>query len=56
VPPHNPKALAEAVLRLSSDFELRNRLGEQARAKVESVFDINKNASGYVDLFTAAKF
>jgi len=55
VPPHDPKALAEAVLRLTGDLELRNRLGEGARAKVEETFDISKNAAGYIDLFRGTK-
>ena len=55
VPPKDPGALAEAVIRLSRDFDLRRRLGEQARAKVESKFDIDKNVALYFDLFSRRK-
>jgi glycosyltransferase involved in cell wall biosynthesis len=36
VPPINPAALADALMRLAGDPELRRRLGREARATVES--------------------
>lgn len=42
VPPKNPQALAEAVLRLLRDRELARRLGEAARRRVESEFTLEQ--------------
>jgi glycosyltransferase involved in cell wall biosynthesis len=38
VPPDNPKALREAMIRLRTDGDLRRRLGAQARAFIEAKF------------------
>jgi glycosyltransferase involved in cell wall biosynthesis len=35
VPPRDAKAIAEALIRLDEDFELRQRLGKEARKDVE---------------------
>src|SRR6266480_5240094 len=52
VPPHEAGALAEAVVKLAVNARLRDRLGQEARAKIEARFDSVKNAAGYIELFT----
>lgn len=42
IPPRNPEALAEAVLRLIKDIELGSALGAAARMKVERCFPVEK--------------
>lgn len=39
VRPNDPDSLSDALVRLADDVELRNRLGAQARRRVESEFD-----------------
>jgi glycosyltransferase involved in cell wall biosynthesis len=39
VPPRNPTALAAAIDRLASDYDLRKRLGTNARQKAEELMD-----------------
>ena len=51
VPPKNAQALAEALMKLMKDAHLRQRLGEQARKKVERRFDIKKNVYHWVKYF-----
>ena len=51
VPPHDENALAEALIKLIKDSDLRVKLGENARKKVEERFDISKNIVKYVALF-----
>ena len=51
VPPNDEKALAEAITRLINDHDLRQKLGEDARKRVEDRFDIHKNIVKYVELF-----
>ena len=52
VPPHNERALADAVHRLIHDEPLRKQLGENARKRIEEKFDVNKNVRRYVALFS----
>jgi glycosyltransferase involved in cell wall biosynthesis len=60
VPPRDPKALAQRILSLLHDPELRRRIGGQARRKAESHFDIrgmtDKMASIYLDLLNGARW
>lgn len=51
VPPNEESALTEALIRLIEDPDMRKRLGENARKRVEEKFDVNKNISRYIDLF-----
>jgi colanic acid/amylovoran biosynthesis glycosyltransferase len=51
VPPRDPKALQDAILRMIEDAELRQRLGENGRRKVDQRFDVERNAARYVKLF-----
>jgi glycosyltransferase involved in cell wall biosynthesis len=52
VPPKEEKALADALSRLLRDRELRERLGANARKKVEAKFQSRRNIVAYVDLFS----
>lgn len=51
VPPREALALAEAMIRLLEDGELRTRLGEHGRARVEDRFDIRKNIRQYREIY-----
>ena len=51
VPSRDEGALAEAMIRLLEDQELRSQLGENGRIRVEERFDIRKNIQQYRDLF-----
>ena len=51
VAPRDERALAAALIRLSKDSLLRQRLGKNARRKVEAQFDITVNIKKFVDLF-----
>lgn len=55
VAPETAGALADAIERLLSDADLRVRLGEAARRKVESRFDANKNARDRVRLLQSLR-
>lgn len=54
VPPDDPQALADAVLRLVADPELRRRLGANLRRAVETRFSTGTMADKYAALFTQA--
>ena len=54
IPPNDEKNLAEEMIRLIEDHDLRKKLGECARKKVEERFDINKNVMKYINLFKGA--
>jgi colanic acid/amylovoran biosynthesis glycosyltransferase len=54
VPPNDEKALTDALIKLIQDSDLRKRLGENARKRVEEKFDVNKNINRYIDLFSAS--
>jgi colanic acid/amylovoran biosynthesis glycosyltransferase len=51
VPPKNERALAQAMAQLIDDATLRERLGQNARKRIEERFDIEKNIIEYVKLF-----
>ena len=50
-PSNDERALADALLTLAQDPVLRRRLGQAAREKIESRFDIARNADHYAALF-----
>jgi glycosyltransferase involved in cell wall biosynthesis len=43
VPPRDPTALAAAIDRLVADPDLRHRMGQAGRARVDAVFDIRRH-------------
>ena len=43
VPPNNSKELADAVVKLASQKEIRDRMGKQGRARVRQYFSIETN-------------
>ena len=54
VDPGDETALAEAIVRLLNDAELRGRLARQGRRRVEERFDIRVNTGRLVELLEAA--
>lgn len=51
VPPKNPQALAEAILRLTQDKELRKKMGLAGRKLVEEKFDIREIVKQHEQLY-----
>jgi glycosyltransferase involved in cell wall biosynthesis len=51
VPPHDPQRLAEALIRLAGDAELRKRLGTAARRRVEEHFSLDQVITSYELLY-----
>ena len=51
VPPADPPALAKALLALAASEELRESLGQAARARVETEFDLGKKIRQHEDLY-----
>ena len=51
VPPGDAKALAQAIGQLMDDTELRRRLGQNGRTKVQARFDLHKNTEHLADVF-----
>jgi colanic acid/amylovoran biosynthesis glycosyltransferase len=54
LPPGDAQALAEAIIRLMINPELRTRLGEAARKFAQEHFNINENRKNRVTLFSRA--
>lgn len=50
VPPRNPHSIAEALLKLLSNPELRSDMGMRGRSRVESEFGLNRMVERYEDL------
>jgi glycosyltransferase involved in cell wall biosynthesis len=50
VQPDDPTALASALQSLTSDMELRARMGTQARIRCEQVFSVDSYVNGFVQL------
>jgi glycosyltransferase involved in cell wall biosynthesis len=51
IPPGNPSMLAEAIDRLLSDPELRDRLARAARETIETRFTLDRTSQELFDLF-----
>lgn len=51
VPPRDPDALAQAILRLAKDRTLRLRMGKEARKQAVERFDIAQTARAYEELY-----
>jgi len=52
VPPKDPQALEEAIVRLLSNSSEMRRLGENSRKRIEEFFSINYQASRFEELYT----
>jgi colanic acid/amylovoran biosynthesis glycosyltransferase len=52
VPPNDENALADAIIKLIHDPNLRKEMGENARKRIEERFDVNKNIRRYLQLFS----
>lgn len=55
VPPADPRALADAVLRLAGDPALRDRLGQAARQRVVERFDLGAMVRAHESLYSAIR-
>ncbi|MCC6454710.1 MAG: glycosyltransferase [Caldilineaceae bacterium] len=53
VPPNDATALANALARLLSDHDLRDRLGKSGREKVMAEYEIQKNTRQLLNIFRA---
>jgi glycosyltransferase involved in cell wall biosynthesis len=53
VTPGRPDLLAEALVRLASDSDLRRRLGRSARARVSRDYDVHRGAARLRELFAS---
>ena len=51
VEPENPVALADAILRLARDGDLRRRLGQAGRARIERLFPLSANIAAHEALY-----
>jgi glycosyltransferase involved in cell wall biosynthesis len=51
VPPHNPQALGQAILRLARDPELGQRLGDAGRTRVRQEFSIERCVNAHHALY-----
>ena len=54
VPPRDPDAIAAAVLRVLGDAELRERMGDAARARAADRFGLDRLAELHADAYRAA--
>jgi glycosyltransferase involved in cell wall biosynthesis len=46
VPPNEPEAVARAIIRLGRDPDLRRKMGEAGRRRVEGLFTVERQAAG----------
>lgn len=51
VPPEEPQALSESILRILGDKEMARRLGEAARKKVETEFNLERHCQQIANLY-----
>lgn len=54
IPPNDERALTDAIVQLIKNPERCRELGQNARERVETKFDIDKNIRRYVELFSRA--
>ena len=55
VQPDDPHALADAVLRLEADAQLRNRLGTALKERIHHDFSLERMADRYVELYDSVR-
>ena len=53
VPPEDPRALKESMLRLLNEDETAERMGQQSRKRYEQLFTSEKTGNAYYDLYQA---
>ena len=53
VPPQDPNALAQAIVRLAKDRELAERLARAAKARARAEFSAEVMAHRYAELYAA---
>jgi glycosyltransferase involved in cell wall biosynthesis len=53
IAPRSPEALAGALLELSNDAALRDRLGRDARRRVEATFSLDRMVTEYREVYSA---
>ncbi len=51
IPPRDPQALAESLLHLAQNAELRREMGEAGRGRAVEHFDIRRTAEAYAELY-----
>jgi glycosyltransferase involved in cell wall biosynthesis len=51
IPPHSPRAFADAVRRLTADSDLRASMGRRAQARIRSRFSADRCVSNYARLY-----
>ena len=56
VPPKDDRALADRIVQLLQDQELRSRMGEEGHRRVESHFRIQNVANRYMELYKSILF
>lgn len=54
VPPRDPAALAEAIVKLAKDRDLRERMGAAGRARVAELFSLRAYVEGHLRLYEQA--
>ncbi len=55
VPPADPEALADALVRLAGDCDLRERLGRAGRARCRQGWDAEQMTDAYLDALSRAR-
>ena len=51
IKPNDSKKLAESIIKLFEDYDYRNRLGKQARYRVEKYFNWNNNVKKMINIY-----
>jgi len=51
VPRRNPEAMAEKIIQLAHDPELRKRMGEAGRVRAQNRFDLNHQIEAFTNLY-----
>jgi glycosyltransferase involved in cell wall biosynthesis len=51
VPPHNPEAIASAILQIARDPQLRARFGVAGRRRVEANFSLERSVKEQLEMY-----